>query len=282
MNARDGSANGHAVMDGVKNFALVTGASSGIGLAFSRELARRGYPLLMVSNEAERIAGTALEIQAEFKVKTIPLYMDLARPDSPKELFDYCEANGIKTEILVNNAGIFFFRDIIATDAGRIDTVINLHVHTPVMLSRLFAEKMIRELSGEKQKGYILNMASIAAWMMMPGIALYSSTKSFLHCFSRAMRCEVYDKGVSITTICPGAVATGLYGLAPGYMKLGIRLGIILTPERLAAKAVKKMFKRKAVYIPGGFINRLFIFLVQALPERLVRWLKGKIDERMG
>jgi len=260
-----------------KGFALVTGSSSGIGLAISRELAKRGYPLLLVSNEEEKIAAVALEIQTEYRVTALSLYMDLARRDSAEKLFEYCEKNNITTEILVNNAGIFFFRDVTGTQGELVEKVINLHVLTPTSLSRFFADWMIRE----NRTGYILNMASIAAWMMMPGITLYSATKSYLRCFSRAMRCETLDRGVSVTTICPGAVATGLYGLAPRYMKLGIRLGIILTPERLARKAIKKMFQKKAEYIPGGFINRLFIFLVNAMPEVLVRHLKKKIDMRI-
>ena len=255
-----------------KNFALVTGASSGIGLAISRELARRGYPLLLVSNE-EKIAATAVEIQEEYNVKTISLYMDLAQRDSAEKLFEYCEKNSIKTEILVNNAGLFFYRDTTEIRPELIETVINLHVLTPSMLSRLFADQMIRE----NRKGYILNMASIAAWMMMPGITLYNATKSYLRCFSRAMRCEVLDRGVSITTICPGAVATGLYRLPPHYMKLGIRLGIILSTERLARRALKKMFQKRAEYISGGFVNRFFIFAVKAMPEFFVRFLKRKI-----
>jgi len=265
-------------MDGEKCFALVTGASSGIGLAISNELARRGYPLLLVSNEEEKIKETAGEIERSYGVKALPLFMDLAQNDSARKLFDHCEHENIKIEILVNNAGIFFFKNVTNTSPERIETVLNLHSFTPAMLCRFFAEQMIRE----NRKGYILNMASIAAWMMMPGITLYSSTKSFLRCFSRAMRCETFDQGVSITTICPGAVATGLYGLAPVYLKLGIRLGIILTPERLARRVIKKMFQKKAEYIPGGFINRLFIFLVMALPEPLVRWIKKKIDKRLG
>jgi short-subunit dehydrogenase len=157
----------------------------------------------------------------------------------------------------------------------------NLHVYTPVMLSRLFAAQMLNEYRDDNTTRYILNISSIASQMMMPGIALYSATKSFIRCFSRAMRSEVFDKGISITTIRPGAAPTGLYGLKPYYMKLGISLGIILTPEQLAKKAIKKMFRKKAEYIPGGFINKLFIFLVNALPEKLVRHIKRKIDERM-
>ena len=257
-----------------KNFALVTGASSGIGLAISTELAQRGYPLLLVSNEEAKLGETARELEARYTVKAIPLCMDLAQKDSAQKLFDYCETNGLKIDILVNNAGIFFFKDVVDTPPELIETEINLHILTPVMLSRLFSQKMMTE----NRKGYILNMASISSRMMMPGIALYSATKSFLRCFSRAMRNETFTRGVSITTISPGAVATGLYNLSPRYMKLGVRLGIIITPERLAKLAVKKMFRRRAEYIPGAIINRLFILLTIMLPEFLVRKLKAKID----
>ncbi|MCL2067501.1 MAG: SDR family NAD(P)-dependent oxidoreductase [Treponema sp.] len=260
-----------------KSFALVTGASSGIGLAISRELAQHGYPLLLVSNEEAKLNEAASELTNNYHVRAIPLYMDLAQRDSAQNVFDYCQTNNIKIEILINNAGIFFFKDIIDTSGELIEKSVNLHIFTPTMLCRLFAHKIIHE----NRKGYILNMASIASWMMMPGIALYSAAKSYLRCFSRAMRCEIYDRNVSITTVCPGAVATGLYNLPERYMKLGIRLGIIITTERLAALALKKMFKRKAQFIPGGLINRLFIFLVNAMPEALVRQIKRKIDNKL-
>jgi len=263
-------------MEERKNTALVTGASSGIGLAISCELARRGYPLLMVSNE-EKVAQEAQRLQTEYAVKTSSLCMDLAQRDSAQKLFEHCQANNFKIEILVNNAGIFFFKDVIDTQIQRIETILNLHIYTPAMLSRLFAERMV----AENRKGYILNMSSISSRMMMPGITLYSSTKSFLRCFSRAMRNEVYDKGVGITTVSPGAVATSLYNLSARYLKLGLRLGIMVTPERLAKLAVKKMLKRKAEFIPGGLVNRPFIFLVEALPEALVRKCKKLVDKKL-
>jgi len=263
-------------MDGDKNFAIVTGASSGIGLAMSRELARRGYPLVLVSNEEEKLIESAGETGKEFNVRTVPLYMDLAQRDAAQKVFDYCGNNNIKAEILVNNAGIFFFRDVTNTAPECIETVIDLHIFTPTMLCRLFAKQIIEE----NRSGYILNVASIAAWMMMPGLTFYNATKSYLRCFSRAMRNEIYSRGISMTTVCPGAVATGLYGLAPRYMKLGMRAGIILSPEKLARKAVDKMFRKKAEYIPGGLLNRLFILIVKSLPEWLIRIIKKKIDMR--
>jgi len=261
-------------MNELKNYALVTGSSSGIGLATCCELAKRSYPLLMVSNEEEKLTVEAKNIENKYNVKAIPLYSDLSKTDAAQEVFDYCKSNNIIVEILVNNAGIFFFKDIVDTSPLLIEKIINLHNLTPVKLIQLFSQKII----ADNRKGYILNMASISSRMMMPGIVLYSSTKSFLRCFSRAMRNEVFNKGVSITTISPGAVATGLYNLPPRYLKLGIRLGIIFLPEKLARVAVKKMFKRKKEYIPGGFINHLFIFLVSILPEKLIRSIKKKID----
>ncbi|MDR0444379.1 MAG: SDR family NAD(P)-dependent oxidoreductase [Treponema sp.] len=203
-------------MNTEENFALITGANSGIGLALSTELAQRGYPLLLVSNEEAKLIETARDLEARYAVKAMPLCMDLAQSDSAQKLFNYCETNKIKVKILINNAGIFFFKDVTGTPPELAQTMLNLHILTPVALSRLFAQQII----SEKRKGYILNMASVSSRMMMPGIALYSATKSFLRCFSRAMRHEVFDKGVSVTTISPGAVATNLYNLPTRYMKL--------------------------------------------------------------
>jgi len=259
-------------------YALVTGASSGIGLAFSEELAKQGYPLVMVSNEQEKIALAAQMIQEKFRVRAIPVFMDLAQTNAAQKLFDYCAANKINIYILINNAGIFFFRDIIDTPVSRLETIINLHITTPTMLCRLFAEQMAAcESSSKIRNGFILNVSSIAAWMMMPGLTMYNSTKSYLYCFSRAMRRELIDRGVSITVLCPGAAATGLYNLPSRYMKLGIRLGIIITSERLVRLALKKMFAEKAKFIPGGLINRIFIFIVEKMPEFLIRRIRKKL-----
>ena len=266
-------------MENEKKTALVTGASSGIGLALSKELARRGYPLFIVSNEEEKLAEAAGEIGRTYGVKVMYLFMDLAQKDSAQKLFDYCEANAITVGILINNAGIFFFRDVALTDPSLVETVLNLHVQTPAMLCRLFAEKMMRDHAQDHRENYIMNMASIAAWMMMPGITLYNSTKSFLRCYSRALRHETFEKGISITTVCPGAVATDLYKLSPRYRELGVRLGIMITPEHLARRAIGRMFKKRAEYIPGFLLNRFFIFAVNAMPGILVRYIMKKVNK---
>ena len=264
-------------METSKNTALVTGASSGIGFAICIELAKLKYPLLMVSNEDEKLKEAASDLEKKFGVKAIPLCIDLAKTDAAQEIFIFCQVNNVTVEILVNNAGIFFFKDVCDTSIEQSRLMLNLHINTPFSLSQIFAKEMI----AEKRKGYILNMASISSRMMMPGIALYSSTKSFIRCFSRAMRNEIFDQDVSITTISPGAVATNLYNLPERYLKLGQFLGIVMPVKRLASLAVKKMFERKAEFIPGGFINNLFIFIVNILSEKMIRKIKKKIDSKI-
>ena len=168
-----------------ENTALVTGASSGIGLAICRELAKRGFSLLMVSNDENGLKQAADNIKTEYGVKTDYYNMDLAEKNSAQKLFDYCIGNNFVINILVNNAGIFFFKDVINTPPELMEKIINLHNYTPVMLAKLFVQQMIKE----NRKGYVLNMASVSSRMMMPGIALYSATKSFLRCFSEIRFC---------------------------------------------------------------------------------------------
>ena len=154
-------------------WALVTGADSGIGLAYSHELARNGCNLVIVSNREQQIKDTAAKISAEYGVEVRPLYADLAEADSAKMLFDYCETEKISIYLLINNAGVFSFKQFIDTAPGFIDLTIDLHVRTVVLLCRFFGKKM-----SEYGEGYILNMSSLGAWMTLPGISLYQSSKA--------------------------------------------------------------------------------------------------------
>ena len=145
--------------------ALVTGASSGIGLAYARELARRGYDLLLVSNEQERIGTVAEELAAAFGVKTIPLCMDLARSEAARELYDYCEREKLQIGILVNNAGIFFFDDLTEVAPERIETMLLLHIRTVTLLCRYFGAAMKR-----RRAGYILNLGLCGQQKLYPEV----------------------------------------------------------------------------------------------------------------
>jgi len=148
--------------------------------------------------------------------------------------------------------------------------MLDLHVRTVTLMCHYFGGAMKK-----RGKGYILNMSSMSAWMPFPGITIYAASKSYLHQFSVALRDELFDSGVSVTVVCPGAVATDLYNLSDRYKRLAIRLGIMMRPETLARKALRAMFARRRRIIPGA-LNHLFIPLMQLLPSPLVRLIKRK------
>ena len=248
--------------------ALVTGASSGIGYEYARQLAARGFDLLIVSNEKEKIEDAAQMFISESGVKVQPLFRDLSAPNAAIELFGYCKENDITVEILVNNAGIFFFRDITDVDEDRLSILLHLHILTATMLCRFFGREM-----ASRGKGYILNMASMAGWLPYPGISVYAATKSYLITLSKAVYNELYDKGVGVTVVCPGGVATNLYHLSRKLMRLGVRLGVLMPSDRLARKGLKAMFSKKRCVIPG-VINYLFLPLAKAIPSFMIRYVK--------
>ena len=136
-----------------QGWALVTGASSGIGLQYARQLAGRGYALVIVSNEAERIVEVGEELQKEYNVKVIALYRDLSLPDAARELFTYCEENHLAIEVLINNAGVFFFNDVVEVETRRIELMLDLHVRTVTLMCHYFGGAMKKRGKGYKKTG---------------------------------------------------------------------------------------------------------------------------------
>ena len=261
--------------------ALVTGASSGIGLQYATQLARDYHTdLLLVSNQEEEQKQVAADLAAQYGVKTTALYADLSQQDAAEKLHQYCKDNNLVVDILINNAGVFFFNPYCETSMKRIDLILNLHVNTVAKLTRLFAEDMInRELTDEekaqkfcgksRKKGYILNMSSMSAWMAMPGIQSYNATKAFIYNFSKSLWYELRPKGVNITVMAPGAVDTALFGLAPNLRRLAVNLTVSIPPEKLVKRALKKMFRGKKADTPG-VLNWLATPLLKHTPDWLV------------
>lgn len=253
-------------------FALVTGASSGIGLAISRILAAKGYSLVMVSNQAEPLQILAKEFSEKFGVDCIPFFADLSLPESGEELFHFTQQNNLRIEILVNNAGILLFGELAHLAPGQSERIINLHIFTPVKLCRLYSEIML-----QNRMGMILNISSISAVMPYPGISLYGPTKTFIRYFSRAIRHELLPYGVSVTCAMPGATETGLYDPQKINLKLAKQLGVMHDAEFVAYKLVKAMFKRKAIVIPG-LINKITVAMVPIVPSFFIGWIHRKTE----
>jgi len=247
-----------------KRYALVTGASSGIGYAYAVVMAKRGYNLLMVSNEAEAIVEKADIIKKENPdIDIIPLMRDLGKQDAAQELHEWCKQNNVEVEVLINNAGVYHDKDFLDDSAGFTQLIFNLHMHTPAMLCYYFGQDMV-----SRKKGYILNMSSVTSNYGIQRMSTYSTTKGFLRLFSRSLYLELKQKGVNVTCVRPGAVATPLYNLDEKALKSGMSVGAIISPEALAEKGVNAVFKGKHEITPGFFTKVLN--LVPVLPTWLL------------
>ncbi len=252
------------------NYAIVTGASSGIGYEFARQLAQKGYPLIIVSNE-EKISECAKQLSEQYDVEAHGLVRDLGKQDSARELYDYCYEHGWPVEVLVNNAGVYHDKDILDDSEAFTSLIMNLHMYTPAMLCYLFGQDM-----RERKKGYILNVCSVTSKMAAQRLGTYGGTKAFLAHYTRALHIELKQYGVYVTNVSPGAVDTGLYSIKPWLTKVGKCLGIIVSPQTLARRGLRALFNgRSKVTIPCVFwkILSVIILLIPTCLLRLIRRL---------
>lgn len=249
--------------------ALVTGASSGIGYCIARQLADLGYNLIVVSENAARLAEAAGSIRCESpEVKVAEYQSDLARVEAAEELYAWVHAEGFEVDVLVNNAGMFSFRDILCTPVAKIRSMLLLHDMTTTVACRLFAEDM-----AARGGGYILNMSSYSLWMPFPGLALYSASKAYVRAFSMAFAKEVRERGIKVTALCPAGVTTDLYGLSESLKRLGLRIGVLISPENCARRGLKALWRGRRSSVPGWW-NRLGIPFCLYMPMFLTRWLR--------
>lgn len=253
-------------------WALVTGGSSGMGLEYARQLAARGYDLLLVSNQQAALEQAADDLHDQFGVRTMVRYQDLSSVAVADELLAFCVAHSLEIEVLVNNAGMFFFEELHPENEAKALKMLQLHVYTPTRLCILFGEAM-----KHRGQGYILNVSSMAAKLPCPGIAVYSATKAYLKSFSKSLYFEMRPYGVGVTTVCPAAIATPLYKLKPSMMRLGVKVGLIGTPQWLVRRALRRMFKNRRVVKPG-FMNYYLPPLIALLPKWLVAKLWKKFN----
>ena len=254
--------------------ALVTGGSSGIGLEFARQLAQKGYALALVSNREQELADAAEKLKAEYDVPVETLFIDLAKPGAAEEVLAWCP----EPDVLINNAGMFFMEYLKPESLGKVRTMMGLHMDVVTELSILAGSRM-----KEKGVGHILNISSMTARIPAPGIAIYSSTKAYLKVFGKSLSYELRPFGVTVTTVCPAAVDTGLYPL-PERLRGFLRcIGLIRTPEWLVRRSLKAMFRGQRTFSPG-LTNVLLPPLIAILPARLIdrlglKWIAAQTEE---
>lgn len=251
-------------------WALVTGAGSGIGRCYALRLAALGYNLVLAGLRPEPLETVRREIETAApgtQVRTASI--DLARIGAAEELHDFTRREGIEIDVLINNAGIFSFCDLLRTPAERIERIILLHDLTNTEMCRLYAADMVRRGRG----GHILNMSSYSLWMPFPGLSLYSASKAYLRAFSVAFAKEVREAGIRVTAVCPAGVATDLYGLTPRWQRIGLRVGALISADACARRGLRGLWRGRRTIVPDWW-NRLWIPLCKLLPMALIAPLR--------
>lgn len=260
-------------MDFEKGWALVTGGSSGIGLAVAEELLERGYNVILVSRSEERLKRARdmlLATEGRESGSVCTFAADLSETDAPYRILEWTKAEGYEVEVLVNNAGMYLFRDAVDLPPEDVEGIISLNVMSLAKMCRLFGGIM-----AERDKGYILNLSSYSVYMKLPGWSLYTGTKAFVRNFSITFGREMLSRGVHVTTAAPAGVATDLLGLPPKIFSLAKKTGFLISPEKCARKMVKALFRHREYIIPGWY-NRLWIPLLCCIGRPLASWFHRK------
>lgn len=246
--------------------ALITGASSGIGRDISRELAKRGYDLILVARNIDKLNEVKSSIQ---NVNVEIIQMDLSIYENCKKLYTQVEKEEI--DILINNAGFGVFGKFDETDLDKEIQLINTNIMAVHALTKLFLQDMKK-----RDKGYILNVASIAGFMPGPLMAAYYSSKSYVVKLSESIREELKkDKSnVKIGILCPGPVDTNFNNVAN--VKFNAKS---LTSEYVAEYTVNKILKNKFYIVPGTQIKLLRI-IAKIVPDNIISKFSYKAQER--
>ncbi|HYV33899.1 MAG TPA: SDR family oxidoreductase [Candidatus Limnocylindria bacterium] len=259
--------------------ALITGATSGIGLALAKVFAKNKYDVVLVARGNDELEKTKADLENQYHVKAYTIAKNLADSKAPREIFDFCAQKQIEIEILANNAGIATYGKFAETDLPQTLTMLDLNIRALTELTGLFLPAMLKRNSGK-----ILNVASGAAFQPGPLWAVYAASKAYILSFSLAIRNELKGTNVFMTAVCPGSVKTNFQAATKGFnqtklIKSGTKGKFMLKPEEVAQAAFKGLMKNRP-YVVIGFINKLLAFGSKILPVSLTtavsRWTLEK------
>ncbi|EPN26731.1 short chain dehydrogenase/reductase family oxidoreductase [Pseudomonas syringae pv. actinidiae ICMP 19070] len=251
-------------------YALITGASSGIGLAMAEALARRGHSLILVARQRDLLETIALELTQRFGVEVLFRACDLGEPLRLSGFLLELEDGAHQIDLLVNAAGIGTCGPFLAQDWSAEQDLIDLNI---LALTRLC--HTVGNLMAIQGGGQILNIASVAAFQPGPWMSTYYASKAYVLHFSEGLREEVKKAGVKVSVLCPGPTKSAFFRTA----QLQVNVDNLMSAEEVALYTVRALEKNRAVIVPG-FSNRLW-----TLSPRLVsRWLARPAlkDERLG
>lgn len=264
-------------MGGLHGYALVTGASSGIGEEFARQLAARGWPLILVARSQDRLAALRDELMAAHPIGIHCVALDLTAPGAPLQLFEKTQAANLEVTLLINNAGFGAFGEFATLDRQRLRQMVDLNVAALVELSHLYLQPMIRQPEAQRRIGGIINIASVAGFLPLPYSAVYAATKAFVLSFSHSLGEEAGQHGVHVMVVNPGTTKTNFFqvaGQSPFSRTSGMQTAAQVVRESLRA------FDRGKRSITTGASNRMTLLLTALIPRRWVTAAVGRVMRR--
>ena len=253
--------------------ALITGASSGIGLELAKVFARDKVNLILVARSESKLQDLAVSLKNEFGITAHVLAKDLSNYNVAKEIFDWCNQNNITADYLVNNAGVGDFAFFANSEWHKQEQMINLNITALTYLTHLFLPGMV-----QRKFGKILNVASTAAFQPGPAMSVYFATKSFVLHFSEAIADELQGTGVTVTALCPGATESGFQSAAAMEDSKLFKGKKVPSSKVVAEYGYRAMQKGKRVAIHGT-MNYIMANSVRFAPRNLVtkiaRYMQG-------
>jgi short-subunit dehydrogenase len=257
------------------SYALITGASKGIGRAIALELAKRNYDLLLTARSSDLLKDVAEEIKVIYSVEIHFMTLDLSENNAPLKLYNWCIENNYRVSILINNAGYGICGLFQNSSVEENTSLIHLNVIAPTQLCQLFIPLLQQHL-----QAYILNIASTASYQATPYLAVYASSKAYIQKFSRSLSHELSTKGISVTCISPGPTDTDWAKTASVPAKaLKIAAKLNMQPAKVAEIAVKSMLAKKTEVVPG-FVNKLGVFMAWLTPKRISEKFAASLYEQ--
>ena len=252
-------------------WALVTGASSGIGEAFARALAGRGANLVVTARSADKLRALAEELKTNSQISVHCIPADLAAAGAAAELHKETERSGLAIDLLINNAGFGKWGAFLEFDGATYQEMLTLNIHSLVELCRLYAPAMV-----SRHSGGIINVASTAAFLPVPFAAVYSASKSFVLDFSEALHGELGEHGVRVLALCPGGTETNFAAVASN----GTKLANQAAPADVAEVGLKALIAGRSSVVSGR-ANYALTLLPRVLPREAVIRLSGSSWRKM-
>lgn len=254
-------------------WALVTGASNGIGLELARNLAAAGHPVALAARSADKLDALASEIQRNYGVDTRAIAIDLGQRDAADALVDALAATDVHPRVLVNNAGFGLYGLHVDTALDDEQAMIDLNITTLTRLTKRLLPTML-----SARDGRILNVASTASFQPGPYMAVYYATKAYVLSYSEALAEELAGSGVTVTALCPGPTASGFQDRAEMHDSALVKGKRLPSSKTVAEYGLRAMQRGQRVAIQGG-MNWLLAQSIRFTPRRVVTRLVAKMSQ---